>query len=58
MYVVVVGHKRIFACTQSMKKDSYNIETWHHEWRKGYYQWMIGPNYTRRWYCDYLDTQQ
>ena len=41
-----------------MEKYANNIETWYHEWRKGYDQWIVGPHDASNWDGGELDTQQ
>jgi len=38
--VVFVGHEWVFAATDAVRKYTDDVETWHHEWRKGYDEGM------------------
>ena len=42
--VVFVGHKGVATIAYAMGEDANDVETWHHEWRKGYDKGIIRPH--------------
>ena len=56
--VVFVGQEWVATIADAMEEDAQDVETWYHQWRKGYDQGVVRPHDASDWNGGELDTEE